>query len=56
MTLDNQLRCAGAGGALGHATAVTLAAVGLTVVAVGRPGQGSPGRIHIVAIRQPAGF
>jgi NAD(P)-dependent dehydrogenase (short-subunit alcohol dehydrogenase family) len=27
---------AGAGGALGHATAVTLAAVGLTVVAVGR--------------------
>jgi NADP-dependent 3-hydroxy acid dehydrogenase YdfG len=27
---------AGAGGALGHATAVTLAAVGLTVVAVDR--------------------
>jgi hypothetical protein len=22
----------------------------------GHPGQGSPGRIHIVAIRQPAGF
>ena len=31
---------AGAGGALGHATAMTLAAVGLTVVAVDRSGRG----------------
>ncbi len=31
---------AGAGGALGHATAVTLAAVGLTVVAVDRSERG----------------
>ncbi len=35
MTLDNELCCAG-GGALGRATAVTLAAGGLTVVAVDR--------------------
>jgi NADP-dependent 3-hydroxy acid dehydrogenase YdfG len=31
---------AGAGGALGHATAATLAAVGLTVVAAGRSERG----------------